>query len=311
MVTSYPARIFLLVTLSFIFANSATAGMVWETTKAPIVNGNITSVNSSPAGATGKLVSIDPNDDTPNPCAGIDCQIQVGVFHNFTTWGNRMYVAAHPTGEFYWNNAYHPALRAAKTMGEVYTFLKSKGLSTGQQVTGYNRPFYCDPELPGNAKYCLIKKRWEAYSAVCYALVYTEITHSYSYVFPGQNCIGPTPPNNECNVEAGSVTLDHGELATDAVNGHKRSENVRISCTYPANANLTVFSKDANEKIMLKNDGSLYSTVNIDGVPGPTGKKINIPQGGTTINLESTLHTAGNVEAGPFSGTAILVINNY
>lgn len=309
---------FLFVALFLSSSRLATAGMVWETTNAPIDNGKINSANAAGKGASGKLVSIDYNDPTPNPCYQTNCAITFGVFTNLINGsGYQQYrIANSGNGDTFWgwhisSGAKHvvPEIREVKTLGELYAVMRPTGLvpqpTRGMSTTGY----YCDPTFGG--KFCIFKDQWEAYSNVCYALTYYFHSSDALKVFPGQSCIGPTPPNNECKVDAGAVTLDHGELATDAVNGHRKNENVRISCTYPANANLAILSKDANEKIMLKNDNSLYSTVTIDGAPGISGKKINIPQGGTTINLESTLHTVGNVEAGPFSGTAILVINNY
>ncbi|MEE4482835.1 hypothetical protein V2T44_07650 [Serratia ficaria] len=305
--------VFLSAAFAFISLPNATAGMVWKTLNAPLVNGNIVSANSGPAGGKGQLVSVDYNDPRPNPCYGTNtqCFFSIYVFTNSTKY---TYVAAgydtpNEIKVWFFERGSHP-----KTLGELYRALQQRGLNAGYTVTGYNRPYYCDPTLPGAQAGCIFNSnKWEAYSKVCYALIY-GVAYGGSGPFepvPGQGCIGPTPPNNECHVDAGSVTLNHGELTTDAVNGHRKSENVRISCTYPANANLAVYSSDANEKIMLKSDNSLYSTVTIDGVAGITGKKINIPQEGATINLESTLHAVGNVEAGAFSGTAILVINNY
>ncbi|HEI8819793.1 MULTISPECIES: PapG chaperone-binding domain-containing protein [unclassified Serratia (in: enterobacteria)] len=307
---------FLSVALFLSFSHLATAGMVWQTTNAPInKDGSIVIANSKAAGATGAAVSIDYNDPTPNPChREKSCKVVVGVSHNRelqSAWPyvestlNTQWAGSGGTGA----STVIPAMLDAKTMGELYTILRSHGLFAGLSVSGYSVPYYCDPVLPG-AK-CNVKNRWEAYSKVCYALAYMTYSSAYYISMPGQGCIGPTPPNNECKVDTGSVILDHGELTADAVNGHRKNESVRISCTYPANANLAVYSKDANEKIMLKADGSLYSTVTIDGVSGVSGKTINIPQGGATINLESTLHTLGKVEAGPFSGSAILVVNNY
>lgn len=311
---------FLFVALFLSSSRLATAGMVWETTNAPIVNGYIHYSNRAMNGATGRLASVDYSDPTPNPCyQQKTCVVGFGVSHNFKSYtypyiltyrAKDMWASGREAGALPKNIV--PEMLTVKTIGELYTILRPLGVFP-QSINGNNTTVgYCEPTLAGKGD-CIYGDKWEAYSKVCYAFIYRTAggANDYGSPFPGQNCIGPTPPNNECKVDAGAVTLDHGELATDAVNGHRKNENVRISCTYPANANLAILSKDANEKIMLKNDNSLYSTVTIDGAPGISGKKINIPQGGTTINLESTLHTVGNVEAGPFSGTAILVINNY
>jgi hypothetical protein len=312
---------FLFVALFLSSSRLATAGMVWETTNAPLHQGYILYSNRSMNGATGRLVSVDYSDPTPNPCyQQISCVVGFGVSHNKSLYAPNTYIFTYMAKHF-WSSDNQagalpqniaPEIVTVKTIGELYTILRPLGVFP-QSIAGNNTTVgYCDPTLAGKGD-CIYGDKWEAYSKVCYAFVYKIAggANNFASPFPGQSCIGPSPPNNECKVDAGAVTLDHGELATDAVNGHRKNENVRISCTYPANANLAILSKDANEKIMLKNDNSLYSTVTIDGVSGVSGKKINIPQGGTTINLESTLHTVGNVEAGPFSGTAILVINNY
>ncbi|MDH2267788.1 MrpH family fimbial adhesin [Serratia marcescens] len=303
--------------LMVFFTAKAGAGMVWHTEKAPIVDGLINQAVTYSYGALGRLVSIDFNDPTPNPCNNLvstneSCFITFGVFHNYTQFPLE-YVpsATAPT----WSSTNYPDILKKKTMGELYTFLSQNGyygkLQVGMESRGYGGVRnYCDPSV-NPASGCIIKNRWEAYSKVCHALVYRKVSSSYYYVFPGQGCIGPTPPNNECNIDAGAVTLDHGQLGTDEVNGHRKRESFRISCTYPANAEVSVVSNNANEKIMLKGDGSLYSTITVDGVPGITGKKITIPTGGVPIDLESTLHTVGNIEEGPFSGNGILIINAY
>ncbi len=295
----------------FIFICKANAGMVWETTNAPIVNGLINTGNYSGAGATGRLVGIDVNDQTQNPCFKRTCIVNIGVFTNFNKFPAPYVGTALSTQ---WQTDLYPEMWNASTMGALYKAITSKKvlnpIGVGHNVYGYpNWGYYCDPD--NSPSLCIIKNKWEAYSKVCYALVYQFTGSVYYNAFPGQSCIGPTPPNNECNIDAGAVTLDHGQLSTDEVNGHKKKESVRLSCTYPANANISVVSNNASEKIELKADGSLFSTVTIDGIPGITGKKINIPTGGVAIELESTLHTAGNVEEGPFSGNAILIINSY
>jgi hypothetical protein len=294
--------------LLFIFVCKAEAGIVWETTNAPIVDGKISSANAAGQGGTGKIVSMDFNDPTPNPCYKRSCIVAVGVFTNFSSIPMpymQTYLGFRWSGD--------PAVTESKTMGEAYYALSRKSINNiyvGYETRGMGMiNYYCDPEVA--SAICIIQNKWEAYSKVCYALVYYKTSTSYYDALPGQNCIGPTPPNNECNIDAGAVTLDHGQLSTDEVNGHKKQETFRISCTYPANADISLVSNNASEKIMLKGDDSLYSTVTIDGVPGITGKKINIPTGGASINLESTLHTVGNVEEGPFSGNGILIINSY
>ncbi|MEB6083374.1 hypothetical protein MXF40_18515 [Serratia marcescens] len=310
-------RTFFTSFLLVFFICKASASMVWETVKAPIIDGQIHSANSSGAGSTGRLVSVDFNDQTPSPCFNptntVGCIITVGVFTNLGTLSAPYYYVG-TNGSPSISSGLHPALKKARTMGELYSYLRQVGtpmVEVGFSPFGYPRPgWYCDPGISPLAN-CVIKTRWEAYSKVCYALVYAHSSTSYYASLPGQNCIGPTPPNNECNIDAGAVTLEHGQLSTDEVNGHKKKESVRLSCTYPANANISVVSNNASEKIELKADGSLFSTVTIDGVPGITGKKVNIPTGGVIIDLESTLHTAGNVEEGPFSGNAILIINSY
>lgn len=293
--------------LLFIFVFKADAGVVWETTNAPIIDGTISSANAKYYGAAGKIVSMDFDDPTPSPCYQKACIATIGVYTNLSS-KPAPYMQTYLSYAWEMGPIYH-----SKTMGELYKALSSKAENNfyvGAEVGGYgNIRYYCDPDI--SPEICINKNKWEAYSKVCYALVYFRTSYSYYNAFPGQSCIGPTPPNNECNIDAGAVTLDHGQLSTDEVNGHKKQETFRISCTYPANADISLVSNNASEKIMLKGDDSLYSTVTIDGVPGITGKKINIPTGGASINLESTLHTVGNVEEGPFSGNGILIINSY
>ncbi|MGQ5836831.1 MrpH family fimbial adhesin [Serratia sp. IR-2025] len=300
----------------FVFVFNASAGIVWETINAPVdSNGSINNAIYAKLGAEGRIASIDFNDPTPNPCHTIGyCSVIFGAYHNYIKYGDRTHIGTYQSPSWSSKIISQRYIVEAKTMGELYRGLATQpnSLYIGKPVFGYTTwGWYCDPGLLGGVDACVIKNKWEAYSKVCYALVYTPASSAYYYPFPGQGCIGPNPPNNECNIDAGSVTLDHGQLGTDEVNGHRKRESFRISCTYPANAEVSVVSNNANEKIMLKGDGSLYSTVTVDGVPGIIGKKITIPTGGVPIDLESTLHTVGNIEEGPFSGNGILIINAY
>ena len=292
-------------TLSFFIPIQAMSGMLWQTTKADLKNG-LQSANYY-TNSEGLLVSVDYNDETPNPCYTLKCsEIAVAVYTNQVK--NGPYMKANTT-PFY--SATSPWMNTAKTMEELYRYLSdNSSIRPGFTTQGTrNGRWFCDPDL--HTYVCIINDKNEAYSRLCYILGYTLNSQETFTPFPGQSCIGPTQPNNECIVDTGSVTLDHGELFADVVNGNKTSQHVKISCTYSANAEILFISKDANDKISLNSDGSLYSTVTIDGVTGTTGKKISIPSNGATIVLESTLNAVGDITEGAFSGTGILVINNY
>lgn len=294
------------LTLFFGFTYSATAGLLWQTTKATIKDGNIQYATFHYF-SQGVLVSADFNDPTPNPCVNYSCVLNIGVFTNSSS---QPYYPSTTTGLGQMTSSLYPGIINSKTMGELYhyIFFQNTAYKIGMVVGGNSSYAYCDPTMKND---CIYKNQMEAYSHACYFLLYSQNTHNSYQPMPNQSCIGPTPPNNECTVDTGSVTLDHGELLADAVNENKKRQKVNISCTYPANAKIAFYSKDANDNIALKSDGSLYSTVTIDGISGSVGKIISIPKGGTTVDLESTLHTVGDVVEGVFSGTGILVINNY
>ncbi|WP_262198945.1 hypothetical protein, partial [Serratia ficaria] len=77
--------VFLSAAFAFISLPNATAGMVWKTLNAPLVNGNIISANSGPAGGKGQLVSVDYNDQTPNPCYEKNTQCFFGIYTQVTS----------------------------------------------------------------------------------------------------------------------------------------------------------------------------------------------------------------------------------
>ncbi|HEM7582772.1 TPA: hypothetical protein U2J89_004650 [Serratia marcescens] len=143
--------------LVFIYICKANAGMVWETTNAPIVNGLINSGNYAGAGASGRLVSIDVNDQTQNPCFQRSCIVTIGVFTNFNQFlAPYVGTSLSPT----WQATLYPEMNTAWTMGELYKIITKKvknPIDVGFNARGYpNFSYYCDPDY--SPSFCIIKK---------------------------------------------------------------------------------------------------------------------------------------------------------
>ncbi|WP_420704453.1 hypothetical protein [Pantoea ananatis] len=94
-----------------------------------------------------------------------------------------------------------------------------------------------------------------------------------------------------------SVTLDHGALSADQVNGHTTTSLLGLSCSGPATLRISM----ANERINL-GDG-IKSRVTVNGVSVGAIVSSEGP-----IVITSQLSSSGPVE-GPHSGSGVIILS--
>jgi len=106
-------------------------------------------------------------------------------------------------------------------------------------------------------------------------------------------------PTNSCNVQ-NSVILDHGNLQFGSVNGNKKNNNMRISCSGASSAKLLLLPDTINLA------PGLISKITVNGKS--TEQTIPLRAGDNNITVESTLVDSG-AKAGAFQGSTTLVVS--
>lgn len=124
-------------------------------------------------------------------------------------------------------------------------------------------------------------------------------------MLPGSVCGVAPAPSGSCDFEQDVLTLDHGTISKNELEGHSVSETVSITCTSAKTLTLYIFDAD---KLDLKEDGSLYSELYInDSTLGAQGLTVDADEQ-LNVDVKSVLHTNGSVTAGEFSGSTVMLI---
>ncbi|MGP3070573.1 MrpH family fimbial adhesin [Serratia nevei] len=146
---------------------------------------------------------------------------------------------------------------------------------------------------------------------ICFGLKYSQSNLGVKVV-PGSTCVDliPGPPTNSCYMD-GPINLDHGSISISDLSGSTTSQVVNIRCLVSSLVNISIITGNGGESIKLNSQGSLMSTVSVNGKVGPNGSVISVPggAGGKNVEFKSTLKTNGVVSAGEHSGSATAVLN--
>lgn len=106
-------------------------------------------------------------------------------------------------------------------------------------------------------------------------------------------------PTISCNVQ-NSVVLDHGNLQLGSVNGNKKNNTVKVSCSGALSAKLFLLPDTINLA------PGLVSKITVNGKS--TEQTIPLRAGDNNITVESTLVDSG-AKAGAFQGSTTLVVS--
>lgn len=103
--------------------------------------------------------------------------------------------------------------------------------------------------------------------------------------------------------------IDHKTLEDNAFEGATASTQLGVQCHGPSSVTVSTARTDAYG-VQLRNDGSLYSKITVNGKDATAGINVPITQGLTTpLTITSTLIKRGNVTPGQFSGSTVVTIS--
>ncbi|HFZ1425667.1 hypothetical protein I5L31_17045 [Serratia marcescens] len=225
-------------------------------------------------------------DATPNPCYQRSCDLGLQAYEvNYNTGarirplGAAQYFAFSPSG-----------LSAARDVGEA-----------GKSVRG---------SLPAESIL------WQsstglnvAQTATC--LVYRSGGTTQVYAescMTGFNAPPPTPV--WCKAKSGNISLNHGTLNGEEVDGKTKAASYVVWCNRDATAK--IYAKNLSEsRLYLRSDNSLYTDLTIDGRPLNPGITQTFKEGiDYRFIIKSVLGHSGNgVETGAFRGSTVIYVD--
>lgn len=134
-----------------------------------------------------------------------------------------------------------------------------------------------------------------------------EVGVSWSAPLPITNCAPVAPAPVRCDI-GGKNTIDHKTLSDNALDGAQASTQLDIKCA--GNASVVVKATRTNSwGVMLRNNGSLYTEVKINGKDATNGINMAITSNlSAPLIITSTLKTRGVVAPGPFSGSTVVTV---
>lgn len=119
----------------------------------------------------------------------------------------------------------------------------------------------------------------------------------------------PLPPEKVICTLSDNSTLDHGTLSASAVVGHSTDVFSMLFCTGKATAKIKVTDGKGSDMLKLADNGSLYSTLKVNGQKGSIGINISIPgEGGAPLLFSSELSVNGTPSSGSFSASAVATV---
>lgn len=108
-----------------------------------------------------------------------------------------------------------------------------------------------------------------------------------------------------CSLDVNStegITLKHGLLTPDAVQGHRVSKNINFSCTNGTNGSARLYLSNQKNEHDVKLSNGYNSVLRL------SKNSVSIPRGGKeTVELTSTLN-ASEIVAGEFEGHDVLTV---
>ncbi|WP_251005214.1 MrpH family fimbial adhesin [Escherichia coli] len=116
---------------------------------------------------------------------------------------------------------------------------------------------------------------------------------------------------NWCSASIGrkdGILLDHKELSAGKINNHQVSSSIQLSCQGEgADFYLKWFDGGNAESKTINIKRNLQTELKVQGVSA--NGVVNVPANSTVnVDITSTLKSIGDVDAGPFSASQILVI---
>ncbi|CAB3648467.1 hypothetical protein [Achromobacter pestifer] len=181
----------------------------------------------------------------------------------------------------------------ATTMGELYGQMNSRGFWT---------PFKGSVLVPKDINPPLA-------NPICigFTRAFTS-ANTGGFISPIGPCSAVIAPPLKCDIN-GDSTLNHGKLTEDRVDGHVATTQLTVACTGISKIKVSLVDV-GSDGIRLRSDGSLYSKIRINNrVMDDSGELFPIDNM-LTLDVSSRLSTRGDVDPGPFSGSAVLRVTS-
>ena len=230
----------------------------------------------------GFIDSWDENDNLPNPCFGIPsstgCDLSV-VFYDSVP--NKYAVIN--SDNILWG------VYNIKTIGELGAAFKKK--------------------FPIPLALNFVINAHDDRTTKCFKLALYTTSFDLFGPIEGVKCETSPPDTLTCEIQ-GNANLEHGEMTTNEVNGHKANTKFDISCNNDATLFLKAYGEAGSKNITLKSDKSLESAIYINDVRSDAGLKINIKKNiPAAIQITSELIKNGELEEGAFHGSGVFIIS--
>lgn len=238
------------------------------------------------------IADWDEDDSTPNPCYGLSaCTIFIGHRHDAAGTSGSGIVRS-------WGAGTYPFIIESETMGDLAKQIKAIFSLPFSSTTNHKANTVAAEECVGMF-YAAGKNLGSNSSAV------NETAFQGHPMMPGSICGTAPQPSGSCDFDQDVLTLDHGTLTRNELEGHEVSETVSINCTSSQTLKLFIYSAD---NVQLRDDGSLYSELYMnDNVLGTNGFTLDVAEQENVV-VKSILHTNGSVAAGEFSGSTVMLI---
>lgn len=238
------------------------------------------------------IADWDEDDSTPNPCYGLSaCTIFIGHRHDAAGTSGSGIVRS-------WGAGTYPFIIESETMGDLAKQIKAIFSLPFSSTTNHKANTVAAEECVGMF-YAAGKNLGSNSSAV------NETAFQGHPMMPGSICGTAPQPSGSCDFDQDVLTLDHGTLTRNELDGHEVSETVSINCTSSQTLKLYIYSAD---NVQLRDDGSLYSELYMnDNVLGTNGFTLDVAEQ-ENVTVKSVLRTNGSVAAGEFSGSTVMLI---
>ncbi|MGK3227573.1 hypothetical protein ACCW94_21090 [Enterobacter soli] len=239
------------------------------------------------------IAEWDETDSTPNPCYELSgCTIFISHRHNAAGTSGSGVVRS-------WGAGTYPFITTAETLGELGKELKAIFALPFSSTTNHSNNSATATEECVGFFYAAGKNLGSNSSPIV-----SESFRGYP-IMPGSICGSAPAPSGSCDFNQDVLTLDHGTLTRQELDGHEVSETVSINCTTSQTLKLYIYSAD---NVQLRDDGSLYSELYMnDNVLGTNGFTLDVAEQENVV-VKSILHTNGSVAAGEFSGSTVMLI---
>ena len=242
------------------------------------------------------ILQWDYADATPNPCYGSEsCYVAISHVHTKAKKSGKTVTQ--------WSVRGTPCLASAQTMGELGLCLKT----SPSDINGGYSPYLVNVRLslPYNGK---TEHSGPAIKSECVSLFWSTKfidMDSGASLLPGSVCGLAPPPSGRCSMQD-SITLDHGYLAMERVDGSVARQQISISCSERIKAKLFLAGLIDNR---LPMGGGIESTLKInDTLLANTGVSVPLKKGATPLTITSTLSTTGHPAGGEHTGQGVLIL---